>query len=69
MASIEALDVLTTNEVATWLRYSDDQVRRMCEDGRFDGAYRASVGAHWRIPKIAVERFLESARPKVRKHA
>lgn len=71
----EQKTVLTTGEVAVKLGYSDDQVRRMCEDGRFDGdaergvpgAYRACVGAHWRVPMTAVELFLERRRAEVRK--
>jgi hypothetical protein len=58
--------VLTTTDVAARLGYSEAQVRRMCEAGRFDGdavtgvpgAYRAGVGAHWRIPVAAVELFM-----------
>jgi hypothetical protein len=73
----EEKQVLTTGEVAGMLGYSEDQVRRMCEAGRFDGdeasgvqgAFRACVGAHWRIPRGAVECFLERCRPKVRRRA
>ena len=63
--------LFSTTDVAARLGYSDDQVRRMCEAGRFDGdpktgipgAYRAGVGGHWRIPATAVEWFLASSRP------
>lgn len=57
--------MLTTVEVAAWLGYSAEKVRRMCEDGRFDGdvetpgAFRDCVGAHWRVPREAVELFLK----------
>lgn len=69
----EEKTMLTTTDVAAQLGYSDDQIRRMCESGRFDGdaargipgAYRACVGAQWRIPRDAVECFLEGVRPKV----
>lgn len=69
--------VLTTSEVGGWLGYSEAQVRRLCEDGRFDGdqrrgiqgAYRACVGAHWKVPRAAVECFLEASRPRVRRRA
>lgn len=69
----EEKTVLTTGEVAARLGYSDDQIRRMCEDGRFDGdgergvpgAYRACVGAHWRVPVAAVDLFLERRRVQV----
>ena len=64
---------LTTTDVAGELGYSDDQVRRMCEEGKFDGdaesgvpgAYRAGVGAHWRIPPAAVELFMMRIRSRV----
>jgi hypothetical protein len=64
---------LTTTDVANRLGYSDDQVRRMCELGRFDGdykrgvpgAFRACVGGHWRIPVAALEHFQESMRSRV----
>lgn len=64
---------LTTADVAGELGYSDDQVRRMCEAGRFDGdekrgipgAYRTGVGSHWRIPHAALSLFLEKIRARV----
>lgn len=68
--------VLTTSEVAEWLRYSPDQIRIMCEKGVFDGnpelgiggAYRANGnGSAWRIPKAAVVLFLEQRRSRVRR--
>lgn len=71
----EEKSVLTTGEVGQKLGYSDDQVRRLCESGRFDGdpergvpgAYRACVGAHWRVPIAAVELFLEFRNKRVRR--
>jgi hypothetical protein len=73
----EQKQVLTTGEVAVRLGYSDDQIRRMCADGRFDGdaargvsgAYRACVGAHWRVPAAAVEFFLAQRRTQVRRRS
>ena len=67
--------LLSTGEVAQRLGYSDDQVRRMCEDGCFcgnpargvEGAYRACVGVHWRIPAAAVELFLKQRRAQIKK--
>jgi hypothetical protein len=64
---------LTTWEVGQRLGYSDDQVRRMAEAGKFDGdpvrgipaAYRQSVGAHWRIPAAAVDLFVEGRKPRI----
>jgi len=68
--------MLTTTDVAGRLGYSEDTVRRMCELGRFDGdgdrvpgAFRPSVGSHWRIPVAAVDHFLAASRPKVVRRA
>lgn len=62
---------LSSGQVAVMLGCSDDAVRRLCENGAFDGdaargipgAWRACVGAHWRIPKDAVDWFLARVRP------
>ncbi len=56
-----------TIDVARRLGYSDDQIRRMCEAGRFPGSYRAGVGTQWRIPESAVAAFLDGVRPTVRR--
>jgi hypothetical protein len=75
MAADERPAMLSTAEVGLLLGYSEDQIRRWCEAGRFDGdeakgidgAWRASVGAHWRIPRAAVDLFVEKARAMVRR--
>lgn len=67
--------MLTTTQVGAELGYSEEQVRRMCEAGRFDGdasrgisgAWRVGVGAHWRIPRGAVEVFREKTAAVVRR--
>lgn len=65
--------MLTTAEVALWLGYSREQVRRMCEDGLFDGdaetegAFRICVGGHWRVPRGAVELFLRARAARLRR--
>lgn len=59
--------IMTTIQVAKRLVYSDDQVRRLCEDGKLPGAYRSGVGGHWRVPESAVLAFLDGVRPKVRR--
>jgi excisionase family DNA binding protein len=59
--------VHTSTEVASRLRYSDEHIRRLCEDGRFPDAYRTGVGAHWRIPESAVQAFFQETRPKRRR--
>lgn len=38
------------NEVARKIGLSDQTVRRMCENGKFPGAYKTS-GGHWKIPE------------------
>ncbi|MFD2618743.1 helix-turn-helix domain-containing protein [Terrilactibacillus laevilacticus] len=40
----------TTSEAGHKLGLSDQTIRRMCESGKFIGAYR-SEGGHWRIPE------------------
>lgn len=75
MVADERPTMLSTAEVAVWLGYSEEQIRRWCEAGRFDGdegkgvdgAWRASVGSHWRIPRAAVELFREKAKAAVRR--
>lgn len=42
-------------EAARMLNISDSRIRRLCLDGRFEGAIKA--GKSWIIPKIAVENF------------
>jgi excisionase family DNA binding protein len=61
--------VYTTAVLAKALGYSEDQIRSMCELGRFPGAYRAGEGTHWRIPQEAVTAFKEACRPKIRRRA
>ncbi|WP_100012406.1 helix-turn-helix domain-containing protein [Lentibacillus sediminis] len=39
----------TTNQTAKKLGLSDQTIRRMCENGKFTGAYKTE-GGHWRIP-------------------
>lgn len=70
-------DMLTTTDVAGRLGYSEATVRRLCEEGRFDGdaknkvpgAWRAGLGAHWRIPVAAVEHFVDASKPKIVRRA
>lgn len=58
-------EVWTTSATGRFLGYSDDQVRRMCEAGRFPHAYRHAHSGHWRIPKSDVDAFMDASRPKV----
>lgn len=48
--------LLTVEEAARWLNVSDSKIRRMCDDGEFDGAFK--VGAVWRIPSSAVAQYI-----------
>lgn len=57
---------LTTNEAAEMIGRSPASVRRLCEDAVWPDAYRASAGAHWRIPRSNVVAWLKSIRPVVR---
>lgn len=60
-------DKLTTSEAGQKLRYHPDVVRKLCEQGQLEGAYRNGPSGHWRIPAAAVEAFLESTRPRKRR--
>lgn len=62
-------EVLTTTEAGRKLRFGRAVVRKMCEAGQFDGAYRSGTGGHWRIPLQAVKDFIERSRPKKRVRA
>ncbi|WP_257348178.1 helix-turn-helix domain-containing protein [Pseudalkalibacillus decolorationis] len=42
----------TPKEVAKKLGLSDQTIRRMCEKGKFEGAYKTD-GGHWKIPQGA----------------
>lgn len=55
----------TTSEAAEFLGYSEDSVRRLCEQGGFEGAFRNGPTGHWRIPRASIEKFREDNRPKV----
>lgn len=48
-------DYIDSIEAARLLGISDARIRRLCLDGRFEGAIKA--GKSWLIPKITVENF------------
>lgn len=66
-------EMLTTVDVAGRLGYSEATVRRLCEEGKFEGdesrkipgAWRAGLGSHWRIPAAAFDHFVAQTKPKV----
>jgi excisionase family DNA binding protein len=59
--------VHTSTELSRRLRYSSEDIRKLCDEGRLPGAFRKGAGAHWRIPESAVQAFLEETRPKRRR--
>lgn len=65
----QAKTVYTTTAAGQLLGYSDEHIRRLCEAGKFPGAYRAGVSGHWRLPENDVIAFREASRPKVRRRA
>ncbi len=67
MNAAPAPSTLTTVEAAEALGYSEDSIRRSCEQGVFEGAYRNGPTGHWRIPRASVEKFREANRAKVRR--
>ena len=48
-------DYIDSIEAARLLNVTDARIRRLCLDGRFQGAIKA--GKSWIIPKIAVENY------------
>ena len=48
-------DYIDSIEAARLLDVTDSRVRRLCLDGRFQGAIKA--GKSWLIPKVTVENF------------
>lgn len=61
---------LTVREVAELLQLSTANIVRKCSLGAFDGAWRTgSVGAPWRIPPEAVDRFIREQQEKARRAA
>lgn len=53
---------LTTGKVAELLQVTPTTVRGMCERGELEGAVR--VGEWWRIPRSALEPYLQPAVPR-----
>jgi len=67
MTEARARTIWTTSAVAQRLGCDEREIRRMCERGLFDGAFRLGPGGHWRIPEAGIEKLLEASRPKRRK--
>lgn len=59
-------DYYSTIEAAKVLNISDARIRRLCLDGKFEGALK--TGKSWLIPKITIKNFerLPRGRPKPR---
>jgi excisionase family DNA binding protein len=53
--------VYTTTEAAEMIHVSDQTIRRMCEKGKFPGAYKTD-GGHWRVPSKYFKITPEEAR-------
>lgn len=53
-------DYVDSPSAARELRVSDARIRRLCIDGRFDGALKA--GRAWLIPKISLTTFRHKKR-------
>lgn len=48
--------VLSAAEVGDRLNVSEQKIRRMCEEGEFEGAFK--IGRQWRIPEEAIETYV-----------
>ena len=53
--SDKALDVLTLNEVAEYLRIPRSTAYKLAQEGKIPGQ---KVGRHWRFRRAVVERWL-----------
>lgn len=57
-------DWLTTEQAANMLGLSRHTVASMVDENQLPGSYRNGTNGHRRIPKSAVDGFLESQRHK-----
>lgn len=57
--------LLTVEEAAGWLNVSDSKIRRMCEMGELEGAFK--VGAVWRVPSSAVAAYISRRQAEARR--
>jgi excisionase family DNA binding protein len=59
---LDQTEIYSTSEASEILGVSDQTIRRMCEAGRFPGAYRIGDRGNWKIPKKHFKITLEEAR-------
>jgi excisionase family DNA binding protein len=50
-------EILTVSEVADRLRLSENTIQRMCDEGDFDGVFKAG-DRQWRVPAASVEAYI-----------
>jgi excisionase family DNA binding protein len=49
--------LMTVEDVARWLLFTEKTVRQMCDEGEFDGAFKAR--GEWRIPVDGVNGYIK----------
>lgn len=54
--------LLTTEQAAATLGYTEDRWRRWAAKGKIAGAFQHSGGAPWRLPRNACEAWLDALR-------
>lgn len=50
--------MLTVDEIAAWLRFHPETIRRLLRKGEFPNAVLLSRRAGWRIPRSDVQSYL-----------
>lgn len=51
------MEIMTVAEVADRLRLSENTIRRMCDEGAFNGVFKAG-DRQWRIPAESVDQYI-----------
>ena len=59
----EQTDVLTIDELATYLKVAKSTLYKLAQEGRVPGQ---KVGKHWRFRKVSIDRWLEESKQEER---
>jgi hypothetical protein len=54
-------ELLTLSEFAKAIRRHVDTARTLCVNGRVPGAFQEREGGHWKIPRAALQAYLEGS--------
>lgn len=58
-----------TGKAGKMLGVEPKTVAKMCESGKLAGAFRLGEDGQWRIPRSAVQAFIDANRPRRRQSA